>query len=508
MRLPSSTAALASCVAALVLAPAPSARGQQATIVSSQVEVSARAASLHLEFSSGERLEIAFSGGLVRANGRTLGRYEPNGAADQAWRQLLSAAMPLGAEPLTRELDQWRPGEGLSAAEREVMGEVARAVEEAVATGAPSRASARNQIRSRVIEEERARTFLRLLARRVPELRLALEDLDMESVELILGEDRAIPRDASVDGSVLIADGTLEVRGRIRGHAIVVDGTAVLEEGGRVDGDVRLWDAHLERRGGSVHGDVVDVLRERGDAPTAGVRLREHIRQEAARDRWEGRRHSGVLSRVGRAAGGVLEAGASFLVLAFLTLLSTRLAGDRVDAVAQAVQQGPARSAAVGLATGFLILPLYLLGAAVLAVTIVGIPVLLAWIPLYPVVVAAACAVGYVAASHQVGRWVANQNISKLEWVDRHNPTHLKLLGVAALTVPFAVGAVASAVPVVGWIGVLVQVLGSLACVAAGVTGLGAVIITRGGRYPATDYAFADTLDSEPWTSAHEENES
>ncbi len=508
MRLPSSTAALASCVAALVLAPASSARGQQATIVSSHVEVSARAASLHLEFSSGERLEIAFSGGFVRANGRTLGRYEPDGAADQAWRQLLSAAMPLGAEPLARELEQWRPGEGLSAAEREVMAEVARAVEEAVANGVPSRAPARNQSRFRVTEEERARTFLRFLARRVPEMRLALEDLDVESVELILGEDRAIPRDASVDGSVLIADGTLEVRGRIRGHAVVVDGTAVLEEGGRVDGDVRLWDAHLERRGGSVHGDVVDVLRERGDAPTAGVRLQEHIQQEAARDRWEGRRHSGVLSRVGRAAGGVLEAGASFLVFAFLTLLSTRLAGDRVDAVAHAVQQGPARSAAVGLATGFLILPLYLLGAAVLAVTIVGIPVLLAWIPLYPVVVAAACAVGYVAASHQVGRWVANQNISKLEWVDPHNPTHLKLLGVAALTAPFAVGAVASAVPVVGWIGVLVRVLGSLACVAAAVTGLGAVIITRGGRYPATDYAFADTLDSEPWASAHDENES
>lgn len=98
MRPPSSTAALASCVAALVLAPASSARGQQATIVSSHVEVSARAASLHLEFSSGERLEIAFSGGFVRANGRTLGRYEPDGAADQAWRQLLSAAMPLGAD--------------------------------------------------------------------------------------------------------------------------------------------------------------------------------------------------------------------------------------------------------------------------------------------------------------------------------------------------------------------------------------------------------------------------
>ena len=506
MRLLSSTAALAGGVAVLFLSPASAARGQEKTIVSSHVEVSARAASLRLELADGERMEIAFSDGVVRANGRAVGRYEPNGAADQAWRRLLSAAMSMSAEPLAQELARWNPGEGLPAVEREVLDEVDRVLDEAVANGAPVPAGNRNRFRTG--DQERARAFLRFFAHRAPELGMALEDVDVESMELVLGEDRTVSRNSSVDGSVFLADGTLEVRGRIRGHAIVVDGTAVLDEGGRVDGDVRLWDADIVRRGGTVRGEVVDVLRESDGAPTADAHPGEHIQWGAARDRWEGRRSSGVLSRVGRAAGGVLEAGVSFLVLAFLTLLSTRLAGDRVDAVAQAVQQSPARSAAVGLASGFLILPLYVLGAAVLAITIVGIPVLLAWVPLYPVAVAAAGAVGYVAASHQVGRWVANQKISKLEWVDRRNPTHLKLLGVAALTVPFAVAALASAMPVVGWIGGIVRALGALGCVAAAVTGLGAVIITRGGRYPAADYAFADTLDSEPWSEAAGEDES
>ena len=514
MRLPNSTAALAASVAAFFLPPTSTARGQQETIVSNDVEISSRAASLHLEFSSGEHLEIAFSDGVAVANGYSLGNYEPGGAADRAWRDLLAAAMPLGNGPLARVLERWQPDGTLSGSEGELLGEVDRVLERAVATtnaaGAPSRGPAWNQNRLGG-EEERARALLHFMSRhgQVRALGLALEGVDFESLELVLGEDRAIPPDASVASSIFAADGTIEVQGRIRGHAIVVDGVIVLEEGGRVDGDVRLVDAELERRGGSLQGNVVDVLREiDGERTARAPHPRDDVVSEATQHRWDGRRPSGVISRVGRAAGGVLEAGVSFMILAFLTLLAMRLAGDRVDAVAQAVEHNPARSAAVGLAGSFLALPLYLLGAVVLAVTIVGIPVLLAWVPLFPVVAAAAAAVGYLATSHHVGRWIANQDIPWLDRVDRHNPTHLKLVGIGALTAPFAVAAVVRAVPVAGWIGGIVQALGTLACVAAVIIGLGAVIITRGGRYPASDYDFAETLDSEQWSSAVEEDES
>ena len=503
MRLHSPTG-WAACVASLVLAPPGAASGQQGQIVANRVEVSSRAASLHLELSSGDRLEIEFSDGVATANGALLGRYELEGTADRAWRELLEAAMPLGNEPMARTLARWRPGDGLPDADREILGDVDRLLDEALAeaarNGARSRDPAPGRDRFQDRDEDRARALLRFMLRQGHVPGLGPEDLDVESLEFALGEDRLVPPGTSVDGSILVADGDLSVRGRIRGHAIVVDGTVLLEEGGRVDGDIRLVDAELEHRGGSLLGQVVHVLRE-----TDGQEVAEDGRTRHQREAWSDDRHAGrgwgVASRVGRATKGVFEAALSFLVLACLTLLSTRLAGDRVDAVAQAVGDNPARSAAVGFAGSFLVLPIYVLGMVVLAVTIVGIPVLLAWLPLFPVAVAAAGAVGYVAASGHVGRWVLGQEISKLDRVDRHNPTHVKLVGIAALTAPFAVGAVVRAVPWVGWIGSLLQALGTLGCVAAVIVGLGAVIITRGGRRSAGEYAFADTLDAEHWSS-------
>lgn len=491
----------AACVASLVLAAPWAASGQQGPIVANRVEVSARAASLHLELASGDRLEIDFSDGAATANGALLGRYELDGAADRAWRELLEAAMRLSSEPLARALARWRPDDGLPDTDRELLIGVDRLLEEALAEatvdGAWSRDPTPGRERRQNRDDDRARALLRFMLRHGHVPGLGPEDLDVESLEFALGEDRTVPPGASVNGSILVADGDLSVRGRIRGHAIVVDGTVLLEEGGRVDGDVRLVDAELEHRGGSLLGQVVHVLREGDGHGTAG-QLHD---ERAWPDGRDGGRGWGAASRIAGATKGVFEAALSFLVLACLALLSTRLAGDRVDVVAQAVGDNPARSAAVGFAGSFLVLPLYVLGVVVLAVTIVGIPVLLAWVPLFPVVVAAAGAVGYVAASGHVGRWVLAKEIAKLERVDRGNPTHVKLVGIAALTAPFAVGAVVRAVPWVGWLGGFVQALGTLGCLAAVVTGLGAVILTRGGRRSGAEYAFADALDADHWSS-------
>ena len=507
MRLHSPTGR-AACVASLLFAPPMAVDGQQRPIVANRVEVSSRAASLHLEFSGGDQLEIDFSDGVATANGALLGRYERGDAVDRAWRELLEAAVPLSAEALARTLARWRPDE-LPETDRAILADVDRLLERALAEatgdGAPSRDPAPAWERLQDRDEDRARALLGFMLRHGHVPGLGAAELDMESLVFAVGEDRVVPQGASVNGSVLVADGDLSVRGRIRGHAIVVDGTVRLEEGGRVDGDVRLVDAELEHRGGSLLGQVIHV--PRGSDGRGAVEAGPlHDRREARRDDGDGGRGWGLASRIVDATKGVLEAALSFLFLACLALLSTRLAGDRVDAVAQVVGTNPARSAAVGFAGSFLVLPLYVLGVVVLAVTIVGIPVLLAWVPLYPVVVAAAGAVGYVAASGHVGRWVLKQEISKLERVDRHNPVHVKLVGIAALTAPFAVGAVVRAVPWVGWwLGGLVQVLGTLGCMAAVVVGLGAVIITRGGRRSGSEYAFADTLDADHWSSEIED---
>lgn len=492
-------AASAAVALAALLHPTSPALGQERSVVSNQVEVSASAALLRLEFSEGPPLSVAFGDGSVVVDGRVVGEYEPGGPADQAWRELLASVLTLSDGPLAEELARWSPAAGLPEAESALLDAVDRAIDRAVAGahGDPQR----TRIGRTVLG------LLEILSRdgRFGEFGAALEGVDLESMEVLLDEDRVVAQGEVVHGSVLVAGSELEVRGRVEGHAILVDGVLVLEEGGTVVGDVRVVDGRVEDRGGSLRGDVVEVLREsraNRDVDVDHVRheMREQVRREVRREvqRDRSRNRNGLLGSrgpVARVVGDLFAAAATFVVLALAMLLMVRIAGDRVDAVTEAVGHSPARSAAVGFAGGFLMLPVYVVGIVLLAVSIVGIPLLLAWAPLFPLAVVAAGFAGYVGVGHHVGRWVLRQDLSWLGRADPRNPAHVRLAGIAALLAPFPVAGVLQVIPVVGWTGGVVQALGLLGCFAAVIVGLGAVILTRGGRYPAGSYAFADALD-------------
>ena len=492
----SSSVASASVAVALaaLLCPAPqNLRGQERSIVSSQIEVSASTASLSLEFSDGSRFSVAFADGAVTADDQVLGSYQPGGAADRAWRDLLAEVLPLSGSRLAQEFLSWSPE--LGEAESDVMVRVDRVLDLAVAGTQIERQAGH-------VPPPLAK-LLKILATdgRFGEFGAAVESVDFESMEIVADEGRVVGADEALDGSVLVAGSELELHGRVEGHAIVVDGVLVLEEGGRVEGDVRLVDGRVEDRGGSFRGDLVDVLsasRATRSVDMDQVRheMLEEARREVQRDRarsrngfWSGRRP------VAGALASVFQAAATFFVLALATLLLARVAGARIDAVTEAVGHSPARSAAVGFAGSFLMLPVYVLGIVLLAVSIVGIPLLLAWAPLFPLAVLVAGLVGCMSVGHHVGRWALRQDLRWPSRADHRNPIHAKLAGLAVLLAPFPVAGVLKALPVIGWTGNIVQALGVLGGLAAVVTGLGAVIITRGGRYPADHYAFADTLD-------------
>ena len=292
-------------------------------------------------------------------------------------------------------------------------------------------------------------------------------------------------------------DGRLEVDGRIRGDVILLDATLVLQESGRIDGDVRHARAGIERRGGEVRGEVVDLLEPEGN-PAARAPARAEppppppppqaaetapSERESDRERASSSRRGPSQWRALRAAGEVVETLFTFIVLGCLALLLTRFAGLRLDAVTREIEYRPGRAAVVGFAGAFLVVPVFVIGIVVLAVSVVGIPVLLAWVPLYPLAIALAGFMGYVGVSHHVGRWVLDRRHPWLDRVDRSRDTHVRLTGLAALMLPFALGSALGAIPLIGWIGGLVEVLAVLAGVAAVTTGFGAVIITRGGKY-------------------------
>lgn len=228
--------------------------------------------------------------------------------------------------------------------------------------------------------------------------------------------------------------------------------------------------------------------------------VREELRREFQRemsDRVPSRGYSAP--RALRAAGDVLGTVFTYLVSGALALLLLRFAGPRLDAVTREIRHRPGRAAAVGFAGGFLLLPVFVIGAVVLAVSLIGIPLLLVWVPLFPLAVGLAAFTGYVGVSHHVGRWVLDQDWSWLDRVDRHRDAHVLLTGLAALMLPFAAGSALGALPLIGWAGGLLEVLGSIAGLAALLVGFGAVVITRGGRYATS---WPGSLDDELETAA------
>ncbi|NNF29045.1 MAG: hypothetical protein HKN73_17610, partial [Gemmatimonadetes bacterium] len=247
---------------------------QERSVLANQVEVSRDDASLFLEFSDGDQLRVSFEDGTARVDGDVLGSYQVGGEADLAWRALLADVLSLSNGELARALAEWQPDPDVGGEAGRLLSSLDRSLEGAVAG---SIASANQGTSAQ--EGQSLTRLLRLLARGEYSEGLsdALEDVDLEKLHVWMEEDHTVRRDDVVDGTVVLVDGTLEVRGRVRGDVVVVGGRLRMDEGATVDGDIRLIESGVSRDGGEVRGAVVDVTRElRRDRD----RIREEIRRE------------------------------------------------------------------------------------------------------------------------------------------------------------------------------------------------------------------------------------
>lgn len=473
---------------------------QERKIVFNQIEVSGAEASLRLEFDDGEQLSIAFSGGQASVNGEALGSYVPDGAADRAWRGLLSRVLSLSSEPLAEELARWRPDQDVRGAERNLL---------AAVSGYFSGALAGAYTTARDPGQESGRTLLQAMTRSQNKEAFvsALDGIDVESLTVLVGEDHVVRAGTQVEGGLLLVDGELDVRGRVRGDVIVVDGTLILASGGLIEGDARLVDSRLgpgdDRSGGGVLGDVADVSeRIRREEQETAARIRAEFQREMQAAQ-SSRGSSRFVQRVRSASSFTFDTLITFVVVGLMAWLATALGGGRVGVVVRAISHQPARSALVGLAGGFAAAPAYLIGIAVLVATMLGIPLLIVWVPLFPLVVLAAALIGLVGVSDHVGRWVLRRGYRWLNRADPARPSYTRLLGLGALFIPWVAGSWLQVLPLTGWLGNVLQAAGTMGFLLAMATGFGAVILTRGGVRPtrwATPYDDFDGEDGgDPW---------
>jgi hypothetical protein len=148
----------------------------------------------------------------------------------------------------------------------------------------------------------------------------------------------------------------------------------------------------------------------------------------------------------------------------------------------------------VGVAGMFLVVPVWVLGFVALLVSIVGIPVAIAWIPLFPLAALAGALLGYIAVARNVGEWLADSQYPYTDWIRKTNSVTTIAGGLVGLMAFFLAGHVLGMLPLFGFFKGLLVAAGVMASVAAVTVGFGAVLLTRAGRRP--EYAHRDFEDA------------
>jgi len=480
---------------------------QLRTVVSNEIAVSGREATLHLDFENEESLTISLQDGQVLIDGEGVGTYARGDALDLAWRSLLGEVISLDDGPLAGALFEWEPPADMTGTAEEVARVLDGALEGALALRDQAEEESPSAVVSLTVSDEGS--LLAALLRRTGALQGladALDGVSLDDFTLRIGDDLDVGEGEELERSIILVDADLDLAGTIHGDVIVTNGTVRLLDGGLITGDLRVVDGEVENLGGEVDGDILspsDLEPEVLDSKEVRAlrdELERDIRREllSAADR-KGRSSSSSLlnpfRNLGRTLAGLLENLVTFLVLAVLGVLVVHFGRDKLEVVATTARRAPAQSAIVGLAGGFLLIPVWILGIVALAVSIVGIPVLLAWVPLFPIAAGVAGLLGYVAVARNIGEWVADQEYRGLEWIRGSNTFYVVLAGLGALMVP-AVAASLVRILGLGLLQGLLGFIGSTVTFIALAIGFGAVLLTRGGRIRpyASYYDFEEDL--------------
>lgn len=199
-----------------------------------------------------------------------------------------------------------------------------------------------------------------------------------------------VAEDEELGGQAVAVIGSVRVDGHVRNDVVAVLGSVDLGPNAVVRGNVVAVGGRIRRAPGSqIHGDVTEI--SLGDhrisvAPWLGPSIPFYFLD-------------GV-SAVPRLFGSIFR----FVLLALLASMALVLARRTVEASAQRVRENPVQAVLVGLAAGILLVPVIFLTSVILAISIIGIPLLL----LLPFAVLALCLIalaGFSGTAYTVGQW-------------------------------------------------------------------------------------------------------
>jgi hypothetical protein len=238
--------------------------------------------------------------------------------------------------------------------------------------------------------------------------------------------------------------------------------------------------------GGREMGDSLNKLQEKISELEQALEEQHVTVEEDVEPRQRGPDWFSPLRHVGRGLAEILSLFVMFAVLFGLGFAIVFFGGRKnLEEVAEASRHATMRSFLVGLAACFLVFPVFILGAIVLAVSIVGIPLLLVWLPAFPLVVVLSGILGYLGVAHATGEALAERRFYGGDWFSRANSYYYLLTGLGLLLALFLAAHVIELLgPWLGFIHGILMFLGVVLTWAAATTGFGAVLLTRAGTRP------------------------
>jgi hypothetical protein len=452
------------------------ASAQDSAVVSSEVTVSGERASLQLELDDGQVISVVFADGDVELDGEVIGEYQQGGDLERSWRALLGEAASLEPPQIPALVAGWTPpaelqGELADVAER-VRGRLSLDSAGVVPfVQNPGDAGVAGALQALVGRPERLR-----------ELAEISDEIDTGPLRVHVGEDVTVGLGETVASTLVVVDGDVQIDGTLDGDLVLLGSNADLGPDARITGSVFHSDADIDGDLDGIVGEVDEIdsrsFDERFDGLPDRPDLPDRLSVEVD--------SPGPFRSIGRGLAGLLSTFVTFAIAFGAGLGVLYFFPRNLELVSRAARQSAGKSLLVGLAGIVLAIPLWVIGTVLLAISIIGIPFLLIWVPLFPAAFAGAISLGSIGVARNLGGWVSSRELSGLNGLDTTRPALQIGTGVALLLAAFAV---ANLFEMAGsWLEVfevIFIIVGILGCVLTAAVGLGAVILSRAGRVQA-----------------------
>ena len=278
------------------------------------------------------------------------------------------------------------------------------------------------------------------------------------SAKVHIGSSITVAEDEHVTDPVVAVGGSVTVLGRVDDDVVAVGGSVHLGPKSRVRGDVTAVGGRVEQERGAQIGGTVNEVRI---GPQFNIRP-WHVFAGDWLDGWSvvggGFRFAGTLLRV------------SLIML--LVLMVALVAAGPVERIGERAGRDPWLSGFTGLLAQLLFIPVLVLTVVILAISIIGIP-LLVLVPFGIIGFLLAVLVGFAGVAQRIGRWAVGPD----------RPVFIALaVGVVLVSAVALLTRLLSLLPLPLWpITWIVGLTGFLVEYAAWTVGLGAALLTRFG---------------------------